>query len=64
MDTEIETGMDSTRPVDWNGQLAEQLDWHFEGYDYPGDAATALARLDGSYAAWIEGVRDLYRWKR
>lgn len=27
--------------------------------DYPGDAATALARLDEIYAAWIAGVRGL-----
>jgi hypothetical protein len=28
-------------------------------YDYPGDAATALARLDQVYAAWLAGVRGL-----
>jgi DinB superfamily len=30
-----------------------------EGYDYPGDAATALTRLDAVYAAWQAGVRGL-----
>jgi hypothetical protein len=28
-------------------------------YDYPGDAASALARLDEIYAAWLAGVRGL-----
>jgi hypothetical protein len=69
--------------IDWNSQLADQLDWHwrthllvgvfgtrvashfggepvaYETYDYPGDAATALTRLDVVYAAWIAGVRGL-----
>jgi hypothetical protein len=31
----------------------------YDSYDYPGDAATALARLDEIYAAWIAGVRGL-----
>ena len=31
----------------------------YRKYDYPGDAATALARLDEVYAAWIAGVRGL-----
>jgi hypothetical protein len=31
----------------------------YESYDYPGDAATALARLDAVYAAWLAGVRGL-----
>jgi len=31
----------------------------YEKYDYPGDAATALAQLDEFYAAWIAGVRGL-----
>ena len=31
----------------------------YESYDYPGDAATALARLDAVYAGWIAGVRGL-----
>src|ERR1700761_7890395 len=31
----------------------------YGSYDYPGDAATALARLDEVYAAWIAGVRGL-----
>ena len=31
----------------------------YQTYDYPGDAATALARLDGAYAGWIDGVRGL-----
>ena len=31
----------------------------YQEYDYPGDAATALARLDAVYAAWNAGVRGL-----
>jgi hypothetical protein len=31
----------------------------YETYDYPGDAATALGRLDAVYAAWNKGVRAL-----
>lgn len=31
----------------------------YETHDYPGDAATALTRLDAVYAAWIAGVRGL-----
>jgi len=31
----------------------------YEAYDYPGDAAAALERLDASYALWINGVRRL-----
>jgi hypothetical protein len=31
----------------------------YETYDYPGDAATALDRLDTIYDAWIAGVRGL-----
>jgi hypothetical protein len=31
----------------------------YDSYDYPGDAATALANLDAIYAAWIAGVRGL-----
>ena len=31
----------------------------YETYDYPGDAATALSRLDAAYAAWAAGVRAL-----
>jgi len=31
----------------------------YDSYDYPGDAATALDRLDTIYAAWITGVRTL-----
>jgi hypothetical protein len=31
----------------------------FRGYDYPGDAATALSRLDAAYAAWMAGIRGL-----
>jgi DinB family protein len=27
--------------------------------DYPGDAATALSRLDAAYAAWMAGIRGL-----
>ena len=29
----------------------------YDTYDYPGDAATALSRLDAAYAAWAAGVR-------
>jgi hypothetical protein len=32
-----------------------------QSYDYPGDAATALERLDASYALWTDGVRGLGR---
>jgi hypothetical protein len=31
----------------------------YDTYDYPGDAATALDRLDASYALWMDGVRAL-----
>lgn len=31
----------------------------YQTYDYPGDAATALSRLDAVYAAWVAGVRGL-----
>jgi len=31
----------------------------YQTYDYPGDAATALARLDAVYEAWDAGVRGL-----
>jgi hypothetical protein len=31
----------------------------YDSYDYPGDAATALARLDDVYSAWMTGVRGL-----
>jgi hypothetical protein len=31
----------------------------YQTYDYPGDAATALDRLDTSYALWMDGVRAL-----
>ena len=31
----------------------------YQEYDYPGDAATALARLDAVYAAWTAGVRAI-----
>ncbi len=31
----------------------------YDTYDYPGDADTALARLDAAYAAWNAGVRAL-----
>jgi hypothetical protein len=31
----------------------------YAGYDYPGDAATALARLDAAYELWHNGVRRL-----
>ena len=35
----------------------EPLD--YQKYDYPGNAVTALARLDEAYAAWTAGVRAL-----
>lgn len=31
----------------------------YDTYDYAGDAATALARLDAAYARWMDGVRGL-----
>jgi DinB family protein len=31
----------------------------YRSYDYPGDAATALARLDTFYKLWMDGVRGL-----
>lgn len=31
----------------------------YQTYDYPGDAATGLDRLDASYALWLNGVRAL-----
>ena len=31
----------------------------YETYDFPGDAASALARLDEIYAAWLAGVHGL-----
>ena len=31
----------------------------YDSYDYPGDAATALDRLDASYALWMDGVKAL-----
>src|SRR5580698_5109743 len=55
----------------WDGLTDEEYFWeraasHFGGpaisydtYDYPGDAATALSRLDAAYAAWAAGVRTL-----
>ena len=48
------------------GVLGMRLAGHFGGpsvdydtYEYPGDAATALARLDDVYAAWIRAIRGL-----
>jgi hypothetical protein len=48
------------------GVLGMRVAAHFGGkpidyqqYDYPGDAATALARLDEVYAEWNAGVRAL-----
>jgi hypothetical protein len=48
------------------GCFAMRAAWHFggppadyDGYDYPGDAATALRRLDDAYALWMNGVRAL-----
>jgi hypothetical protein len=31
----------------------------YQTYDYPGDAATGLERLDACYALWMNGVRAL-----
>lgn len=31
----------------------------YRTYDYPGDAAAALGRLDAAYALWADGVRAL-----
>jgi hypothetical protein len=31
----------------------------YPSYEFPGDAATALARLDAAYERWITGVRGL-----
>jgi hypothetical protein len=36
---------------------APPVDYH--SHEYPGDAATALAQLDATYAAWTVGVRGL-----
>lgn len=48
------------------GVFGERAANHFGGqpidyrsYDYPSDAATALANLDATYAAWLNGVRSL-----
>ncbi len=48
------------------GVLGQRAASHFGGppfdyatHDYPGDAATALAQLDATYAAWTAGVRGL-----
>jgi DinB superfamily len=48
------------------GVFGMRLAGHFGGppvdynsYDYPGDAAGALVRLDEAYAAWAAGVRGL-----
>jgi len=38
----------------FGGPPADYLSW-----DYATDAATALGQLDGTYAAWITGVRSL-----
>jgi hypothetical protein len=41
--------------VDWNFQLAEQLDWHWRGQLRP--------RLNGlTHGAEVALLRDLYRW--
>lgn len=40
-------------------QVAPRGPIGYESYDYPGDAATALDRLDAIYAAWMTGVRAL-----
>jgi DinB superfamily len=42
--------------IDWTG---ERRAADYGSCDYPGDAATALARLDAVYAAWTAGVRRL-----
>ena len=51
---------------DWTELLVgQQLDWWWRAhlrpqtYDYPGDAATALDRLDAAYALWADGARGL-----
>ncbi len=36
---------------------APPVDYH--SHEYPGDAATALAQLDATHAAWTAGVRGL-----
>jgi len=48
------------------GVLGQRAAGHFGGppfdyatHEYPGDAATALAQLDATYAAWTAGVRGL-----
>jgi DinB family protein len=48
------------------GVLGQRAASHFGGppfdyatHDYPGDAATALAQLDATYAAWTAGVCGL-----
>ncbi|WP_448613494.1 DinB family protein [Modestobacter sp. URMC 112] len=48
------------------GVLGARAASHFGGppfdyatHEYPGDAATALAQLDATYAAWAAGVRGL-----
>ena len=48
------------------GVLGARVAGHFGGppvdyasHDYPGDAATALAQLDATHAAWTAGVRGL-----
>ena len=33
--------------------------YDYQAHAYPGDAATALAQLDETHAAWVKGVRDL-----
>jgi hypothetical protein len=54
------------------GVLGQRAASHFGGppfdyatHDYPGNAATALAQLDATYATWTAGVRgrDLHRWR-
>jgi hypothetical protein len=51
----IQVGVFGTRVASHFG--GEPVDW--DSYDYPGDAATALANLDAVYAGWIAGVRGL-----
>ena len=54
------------RLADLLGVLGARAAGHFggppvdyEGHDYPGDAAGALAQLDAADAAWTAGVRGL-----
>ncbi len=46
----------------WGARIATYFDGpptDYFGYDYPGTADEALARLDAQYTAWVAGVRGL-----